>query len=239
MVWYMIEQAIGERAFHIRDLRAIVIGDLHIGYEKELRDKGIIIPDQMKDMQRRVKMLIEKYNARRLIILGDLKHEIMGYTPQLRKFFEDLNDVEILLVKGNHDARIEEMVDIDVYPSEGFRMGDYGFIHGHSWPAENVMKAKYVFMGHLHPEIELEDSLWKKHRYACHLIGRLTEKGRERYGGNPRIFMVAAFNKLVGSAIAQPLGPLLHNELIGDFDVYLLDGTYLGKYAYTKSSDFY
>lgn len=229
----MIEQVIGERAFYISELKAIVIGDLHIGYEKELKEKGVIIPDQRKNMRDRIEKLVKKYEAEKLIILGDLKHEIVGYISNLENFFSSL-PVEVLLTKGNHDGKIEEMMKGKIYPPGGFRISDYGFFHGHSWPDENVMRAKYVFMGHLHPEIELEDSMGHKHRYPCHLIGRLNKRGRKRYKNSPRIFVVAAFNKLVGASIAKPIGPLIRNGLIEDFEVYLLNGIYLGKYSYSE-----
>ena len=79
----------------------------------------------------------------------------------------------------------------------------------------------------------LPDSLGNMHRYPCHLVGRLTERGREKYDGEPIIFVVAAFNPLLGSADVD-IGPLLKNGIIGNFDVYLLNGAYLGKYDKLK-----
>ncbi len=231
----MIEHIAGERAFFISDLKAIVIADLHIGYERELREKGIIVPSQTEDMRKRLSSLVRKYNAEKIIIVGDLKHEITGFAPELYRFFDDI-DAEIILAKGNHDGKIEDMVDFKVYPSEGFRLGNYGFFHGHSWPDTGVMKAPYIFMGHLHPEIELQDSLLHRHRYPCHLVGELSSKGEEKYGNSPKIFVIAAFNKLVGASIVKPIGPLLKNGMIEKFEVYLLNGAYLGKYPYTEFS---
>ncbi len=231
----MIEQVLGERAFYISELRAIVIGDLHIGYEQELKEKGVIVPDQTGEMRERIESLVRRYDAKKLIILGDLKHEILGFSPRIYKFLENL-PVELHLAKGNHDGRIEEIFNGRVYPPGGFRLGDYGFFHGHSWPDEDVMRARYVFMGHLHPEIELEDSLGHRHRYPCHLVGELSERGLERYRSSPKIFVVAAFNRLVGASIATPIGPLLRNGYIKEFQVYLLNGTYLGRYSYERFS---
>ncbi len=222
----MIEMIPGERAFFISDLSAVVIADLHIGYEEELRKEGIKIPDPTEEMIGRIEKIISKKRAKRLIILGDVKHPI-GPCEKI-KALEKI-DVELSVVKGNHDGGIEEILGGKIYPSSGFRIGNYGFIHGHSWPGKEIMEAKFVFMGHLHPEIELKDSVGKIHRYPCHLVGELTKEGRKRYDGEPKIFVLAAFNTLVGSSLADPIGPLMKNKIIGNFDVYLLNGTYLGK----------
>ncbi len=222
----MIEMVFEERAFYIEDLKAVVIADLHIGYEDALRREGISVPDTTEKMIGRIRKLITEKGAKRLIILGDVKHSI-GECSKIKEL-EKLG-VELDIVKGNHDGGIEEILDAKIYPASGFRMGDYGFIHGHSWPSEDVIRGKYVFMGHLHPEIELKDSVGKIHRYPCHLVGKLTPEGKEKYKSDPKIFVLAAFNPLVGSSLADPLGPLMKNKIIDDFDVYLLNGTYLGK----------
>ncbi len=232
----MIEMIPNERGFFIDEINAIIIGDLHIGYEKELIKRGIIVRDGTMKMINRIKKILEEYEAENLIILGDVKHRIEGYEENL-KFLEDLN-AKIIIAKGNHDGNIEKMGNFEVHSPRGFRIGNFGFLHGHSWPDKNVMKAKYVFMGHIHPEIELKDSIGNTHKYPCHLIGRLSEEGKKFYNSNPKIFVVAAFNPLIGSADVE-LGPLFRNNMVGDFDVYLLNGAYLGKYDALKSQENY
>ncbi len=229
----MIEMIPGERAFYIDELSAIVIADLHIGYEASLREEGIEMRDSTADMIARLRSIILEKGAEKLIILGDVKHSI-GPCRRV-KLLEDL-PADVIVVKGNHDGNIEEMLNVDIRDARGFRMGRYGFVHGHSWPDEDVFNARYVFMGHLHPEIELKDSIGKVHRYPCHLVGRLTEEGKKKYGGDPKIFVVAAFNPLVGSSLVDPLGPLMRNKIIGDFEVYLLNGTYLGRMEELQSA---
>ena len=223
----MIELIPRERAVYISELNAIVIADLHIGYEASLRKKeGINLPDGVPNMIERIKKLVNEYKADRLIILGDVKHSI-GECFRVR----DLDElpVEIMVAKGNHDGNIETLLNAKIFPAMGFVLENYGFVHGHSWPGDDVMHAKYIFMGHLHPEIEMRDSVGKIHRYPCHLVGSLTKKGWEKYRTNPRIFVIASFNPMVGSSLADPPGPLMKNKIIGNFEVYLINGAYLGK----------
>ncbi len=227
-----------ERGVFLEDIGALIIADLHIGYEEELRNRGVIVPPQWEKMKEKIIELMEITDAERLIILGDIKHSILSKPIYVRRFFEGMN-FEILAVKGNHDGGIESLVDFKVYPPSGFKIGDYGFIHGHSWPSEEVMHSKYVFMGHMHPEVNLEDSLGKFHRMPCILKGELNEKGVEKYGKNTSIVILPPFNPLVGSSLGTPLGPLFQNELIGELKVYLLNGTYLGKYSEFQRKDLF
>ena len=224
----MIEMIPNERAFYIDELKAIVVADLHIGYHHQMEEKGVVMRDNTEDMIKRIEKLLNRYDCDTLIILGDVKHSI-GYERKVR-ILNSLN-ARIIIVKGNHDGGIEDMIDAEIHDASGLRLEDFGFVHGHAWPSEEVMNAKYIFMGHIHPEVELSDSTGNMHRYPCHLVGELTEKGSEIYGERRerKIIVLAAFNPMVGSAMIEDFGPLLRNGIIGNFDVYLLNGLYLGK----------
>ncbi len=222
----MIEMIPNERAVYISEIDAIVVADLHMGYEKTLEEKGIFIRNNRREMIVRLQELVDRYSAKNLIIVGDVKHRI-GMDRNV-KSLEQIG-AHIIVVKGNHDGDLEKVLHTEIHHSHGLKLGDFGFIHGHAWPSNDVMKAKYVLMGHIHPEIKLEDSQGNEHRYPCFLIGKLTKMGRERYNADSKIIILPAFNPLVGSAMIDDMGPLLKNEIIGDFEVYLLNGTYLGK----------
>ncbi len=235
MVWRM---RILDRAIFIEDINSVIIADLHIGYEEELRNRGIVVPWQWESMRNRIIDIMNSTGAEKLIILGDIKHSILSKPIYVRRFFEGM-EYEIMAVKGNHDGGIEELVDFKIYPSMGFAIGDYGFTHGHSWPSQEVMKSSIVFMGHMHPEVDLPDSMGKLHRMPCLLKGNLNDRGVERYGKRTQIIILPAFNPLVGASLGTPLGPLFKNNLVGDMEVYLLNGTYLGKYSEFQRKDLY
>ncbi len=232
-VFPMIELIPNERALYIQEIDAIVVADLHIGYEKSLEKRGILVRNNERNMLLKLQKLVDKYSAKNLIIVGDVKHQI-GIDRNV-KSLERIN-VNIIVVKGNHDGDIEKILNAEIYDSRGLKLGDYGFIHGHAWPSEEVMKAKYVLMGHIHPEIKLEDSQGNEHRYPCFLIGKLTQKGKEKYNSDAKVIILPAFNPLVGSAMIDDMGPLLKNGIVGEFEVYLLNGTYLGKLEDIRSS---
>ena len=53
---------------------ALVVADLHIGIEEELREKGVEIPSRAEVMGRRLVDLASRTGATDLIVLGDVKH---------------------------------------------------------------------------------------------------------------------------------------------------------------------
>jgi putative SbcD/Mre11-related phosphoesterase len=76
--------------------------------------------------------------------------------------------------------------------------------------------------------------------------GEPLEEFRERYGveiGEPQMIIMPTFNDLMGGLPVNHetprslLGPLFRSETVDveDFDVYLLDGTYLGKIGFLRT----
>ncbi|MFW5953003.1 MAG: metallophosphoesterase, partial [Candidatus Natronoplasma sp.] len=60
----------------------LVIADLHIGYERELEERGINIPEQSQKMIDNVLDILIKEDIERLVINGDFKHNIPKATWQ-------------------------------------------------------------------------------------------------------------------------------------------------------------
>ena len=153
-----------ERACIIKKLDALIIGDLHLGIEKEYEEKGINIGNVYGLLQNKINELVEKYSIKSLIFLGDIKHQIMlsrNIKLNLLKFFGGLNVKEIHVVKGNHDGELEKILsnlNINIHSSRGFVLQEYGFFHGNSWPFPSILKTKYAFCSHLHPRVKLPES---------------------------------------------------------------------------------
>ncbi len=88
----------------------LVIADLHLGYEQSLNMDGIMVPKfQYQKILERILEILDKTNAKQVVINGDLKHEFGRITRQEWK--ESLNFIQFLkenfgdvvLLKGNHD----------------------------------------------------------------------------------------------------------------------------------------
>ena len=90
--------------------QALIISDLHLGYEEMLEKRGILTPKvQLKDIIERLNNILKNIKPKTIIINGDLKHEFGNILNQewrdtLRLFnFLEKHCEEIIIVKGNHD----------------------------------------------------------------------------------------------------------------------------------------
>ncbi len=222
----------------------IVVADLHIGIEVQLRHAGFNIPSQTPKMQSSLEALAS--HGDRLLILGDLKHRIpsVGYreNKEIGPFLDKLAESykRIVVVAGNHDGGLSSILPkcVDAISGRGINIEGDGVFHGHVWPSDAVMRAETIVMGHVHPSVSLMDSLGTKSNEKCWVRARLDEKRvRERYDNCPKeLVIVPAFNPLltgspVNSSKGSMIGPFFRNGFIDSesIRVYLLDGTNLGR----------
>lgn len=225
---------------------ALVIGDLHIGLESHLRSKGFHLVSHTRDM---LDSIIEAAgdDARHLIVIGDVKDSVPGSTKQeyaeIPDFFEELSERfdTIDVVRGNHDTGIEEFLPgrVNIRPATGMTIGDVGFIHGHTWPSEEVMSSRFLVMAHNHPAVMFRDGVGRQTTEPCWLRGRFNTGSNDRYPKLPEGFIVVpAFNRMLGGSPVNTvgdelLGPVLNSGLLDldDAHLYLLDGIDLGRRA--------
>ena len=237
----MIRLINNERALYITDKKEIVISDLHIGIEREFFENGIILPDSTKNMLDRIFKMSEDKEIERITILGDIKHQIgiprKYIKEKIKEFFKILEDhFSVIVVKGNHDGNIESIIDCKIYPPKGYLDGDIYKTHGHTWPDESLNNAKYLLMGHIHPEINIIESSGKGYSPVW-LIGKSTKDFRKCYPNfNGKIIVLPSFNVYTGMSLTNdPPGPIFSKCLnINKMKVFLLDHTYLGKYEEIK-----
>lgn len=218
---------------YIEEISAIVITDLHIGFECELEKNGIKIPFQEQEFVEILKNAKERTNSKKIILLGDVKHkvprakkiEIVRIKEFLKKLSEEFE--KVIICKGNHDDKIEYIVpeNVEVKSSRGFLYKNYGFFHGHAWPFSKLWNAKNWLIGHLQPMIEV-------YKNGKKVIERVVIKGKpkRKTGKLENIIILPSFNPLVGGLILNKTKNLqdfifekildLHNSL-----VFLLDGT--------------
>ncbi len=222
--------------------KLLVVADLHIGIESELREQGINTASQTQTMTNRLIALCEKYKPEEIIILGDIKHNIPSSTIQERKdvrnFLETMQTHGIIhIIPGNHDGNIQNISpkDMIIHPSDGFIIENLGFVHGHRWPSKEIMQCDQIIIAHTHPTIMLTDRRGHKNFEPCWIKGDfLKSKLKEKYpsSASPKILIMPAFNPLCGGIAANqegitgPIGKIID---VKNAEVYLLDGSALGK----------
>lgn len=218
-------------------------GDLHIGIEAEYSDKGIHIPSQTHRMEQEI--LEVRGSEDDLVLLGDIKHMVPGSSRQelaeVPRFLMRVGDAfsGVHLVKGNHDGGIEDFIPqkgVQVHRASGFRVGDVGFAHGHTWPSLEVMSSRLLVMAHTHPAVVFKDNLGRTTTEPCWLRCGFKELNARYLELPEELIVVPALNRSMGGSPVnlqgrKLLGPLLQSELV-DLDnaqVHLLDGIFLGK----------
>ena len=235
-----IQPVYGVPALRIDD--TYIIADLHIGVESHLMKKGFHLVSRTEEMFNTI--FETSSGCDHLIVLGDVKDTVPGSSKQEYKeipdFFERLMRLfdNIDVVRGNHDTNIEEFLPkgIRIRPSTGMRIGDVGYIHGHTWPSEDVMKCKVLVLAHEHPAVMFRDGVGKQTTEPCWFRGSFRPT-TERYGEMPGSFIITpSFNRMLGGSPMNVnngkfLGPLINDEY-ADLDnarLFLLDGIDLGR----------
>lgn len=235
---------------------SLVVADIHLGIEWDLYKSGINLPSQMEVRLDRILGYIQANSPDRVILLGDLKHNVPQVSWQEKDeipcFLEALAEhTHVDIFPGNHDGGIELLFnrqkDIRVHSVRGAVLDGIGYFHGHTWPAPELLAASHIIVAHNHPAIRFTDSFgysivelaWVRTRFN-------TDVMKERFGNldfensaqwaDPELFVMPAFNELCGgvpfneSTQKDLLGPVFSSggiELEAS-EMYLLDGTRLG-----------
>lgn len=148
--------------------RVVVVGDLHIGWEVTLAQQGIHVPSQTAKMLQRLKAIIQEERPSRLIFLGDVKHSVTGTELEewrdVPEFFEELIGLipSVQVILGNHDGNLEPLTPskVELLSSSGIALWQrFGLLHGHAWPAPEILGCQTLILGHLHPAVTLRDAL--------------------------------------------------------------------------------
>ena len=222
----------------------LLIGDLHIGVESQLRSKGFHLVSRTEKM---FDAIIEAAGSvcSRLVVLGDIKDSVPGSNKQeykeIPQFFERLLDRfdKVDVVRGNHDTNIENFLpgQVGICPASGMVIENVGLIHGHTWPSKKVMSADILVMAHDHPSVMFRDGVGKQSTEPCWVRGRFNDIPSERYDVLPEEFVIIpAFNRMLGGSPVNIineslLGPIMGGNML-DLDnasIYLLDGLDLGR----------
>ena len=237
--------------FSTAESKTLLVSDLHLGLEKEMARKGFRLPAYSVKMVERVKRIAETYGAKRLAVLGDVKHTVgkvedidWGVVPW---FFDTMLDLfeAVEVVPGNHDGNIKTVLPprVRLDPSQGTVLGEgksrIGVAHGHAWPSEEAIATRNLVIGHSHFTYEMRDPLGSRTRESVWVtadygVAELMEGAgyKSKLKGKGRLTVMPPFNRLVGG---QPInrsksfefGPVLSSRSVSlkDADIFLTDGT--------------
>lgn len=144
------------RAAYLPESSSLLVSDLHWGKSETFRKHGIPIPDALllSDLAR-LTALIDAYQPRRLLVLGDLIHGGLGLTEALNRKILDWrseNGIPMTLIAGNHDRKVDTVAErwgIEVI-REVLREPPFLFSHH-----PEVKTDYFNWCGHIHPTVKI------------------------------------------------------------------------------------
>ncbi len=147
---------------YLRDISAVVISDLHLGFEDEMNLHGLFLPKlQRNHIEKMVDNIMDRYSPEKLIINGDFKQEFSRNLPQEWEdvnYFIDRykNETNLVFIRGNHDNYLMTILkhnNIDV--KDNIETDKYYIYHGD----RDMSLKKLTILGHEHPSIVLRDEI--------------------------------------------------------------------------------
>ncbi|MDV3104431.1 metallophosphoesterase [Thermococcus waiotapuensis] len=139
--------------------RTLIMADPHLGFELS---RGLRIRTRFEETLSEF-ILLEDPDL--VIILGDLK-EPLGLSFEMKSilncFFEKIRDFNVVITKGNHDGRLEEVTQ--KFPGvkivDHFLLDGLLFLHGHKQlPGVEFSEG---YLGHVHPAYTFKGATAKK-----------------------------------------------------------------------------
>ncbi|MFH1056184.1 MAG: metallophosphoesterase, partial [Candidatus Micrarchaeota archaeon] len=203
--------------------KSLVISDSHVGAELELQAKGIEISNFEREA-RRLNALLKKTKCKRIIVLGDFKHDFYGFRNKelwiLRKFLRLLDCKDVTVIKGNHDSQLEEFKEVNVVDSKGMLLEEkrvkYGLFHGHAFPSREIVEKADVFLlGNAHPLVEIKEGENFSYSTPVWLVGKTKANKKTGLKAGRKWVLFPAFSSLAGGIAVnrkKNLGAFLKEE---------------------------
>lgn len=182
-----------ERTIYWEEEKALILSDLHLGKTGHFRKSGIAVPGKVNtDDLHRLFSQIQFFKPEKLIIVGDLFHSTENKQLTLfQKWRADHNQIDFILVKGNHDILPENWYrqsGIDVKTGK-WQLGPFSFIHDRD--ELELTGDDYVFSGHIHPSVQISGKGRQSLRLPCFLF-------------RPKEAILPAFGSFTGSYNLEP-----------------------------------
>lgn len=180
------------RAAFWQKQQALILSDLHIGKGGHFRKAGIPVPGQVQDEDlQRLGRLVEQFDPRKIIVVGDMFHSHENLDlEKFRQWREVQNDLEVILVKGNHDIlKKEKYGELGVkLVQDGYSLESFVFSHH---PPENGHENGFTFSGHLHPGVMVQGPGRQRLRFPC-------------FWFSASWMVLPAFSNFTGLALVKP-----------------------------------
>lgn len=206
---------------YLKKYKILVVGDIHLGYEESLKERGVLVPRiQFKDIYDKLKDILDSRNIKAIVVIGDLKHEFGRSRFSERKDVLEIINLfleknrKLILIKGNHDVVLPYIIskrNIDLV--DYFKIDDIILCHGDK--LVDVSKSKIIIIGHEHPAVGIREKA-KYEKFKCFLRGKYKKKD---------LIVLPSFNLLtVGvDVLGKKLNSPFLDKGLGKFEAYVVE----------------
>lgn len=161
---------------YLQEQDAVVIADLHLGFEASLQQDGISVPHIQKGMVlEKLDKVYSRYSPRTMVVAGDFKNE---FSKNLRQEWLEIEEVldhmldrsDVRILRGNHDNYL-----MTILARKGMELpynidiGRYTVMHGHKQMEPGKHGSNPLIIGHEHPSIRLRDEMGAIVKLPCFL----------------------------------------------------------------------
>ena len=158
-----------DRCLILSEGPTVVIGDLHLGYERALEQEGMYLPRINTDSIREdLNNIISRYEPERFVLLGDIKHDFRhaGFEEkrEVRRIFTLLTEAaQVVAIKGNHDNYLQNIIsDLGLLAVDHIDIMGFRLEHGHEDSGKRP-----VIIGHEHPSVRIPGSVGGRLKIQC------------------------------------------------------------------------
>jgi putative SbcD/Mre11-related phosphoesterase len=161
----------GDGAAWLPDAGALIVADVHLGYDLAARRRGGYLPpiERGAAVGARLVAMTRELSATRVVVAGDLRHSTHDVDDLEREELTALAaafppDVAFDVVLGNHD-RGGAIVGRET--SGSLRLAGIDVVHA----PPRTRPVRWTVCGHLHPRITVRDETGASARFPCALVG--------------------------------------------------------------------
>ncbi len=181
------------KAIFWQETATLILADLHLGKGEHFRRNGLAVPRGVQDDNfSRLQELLEEFEPKRVLFLGDLFHSHLNSTVETFAIFLSTHPaVSFELVKGNHDILPPALYDNSQMVIHEPPLTEPPFIFTH-YPLEVPDTRLYNLYGHLHPGVQLQGAGKERLKLPCFHFGKTQA-------------VLPAFGAFTGLAVIRPL----------------------------------
>ena len=158
-----------QRSIYWQAQNALIFSDLHSGKSAHFRKHGMAIPSYLhySDLER-LQFLIQHYQPKQIIIVGDLIHATSNKeVTDLKRITSTFSTIDFHLIKGNHDRISEKLIkDLGIASvTENLVIDGIQFVHEQS--SHNTLP---TISGHTHPGIQVPLLKNSRKKLPCFVV---------------------------------------------------------------------